>query len=54
MSINNKPNYNVVKRTIKLLSTLSDLQIVQTLLRKSSGNKICAICSALLRARRKM
>ena len=51
MSKNNKPNYKVVKRTIKFLSTSPDLKIVRAILRKSSGKVICAICNASLNAR---
>ena len=51
MSKNNKPNYKVVKRTIKFLSTSPDLKIVRGILRKSSDKVICAICNASLNAR---
>ena len=51
MSKTNKPNYTVVKRTIKFLSTSPDLKIVQAILRKSSDKVICAICNASLNAR---
>ena len=51
MSNNNKPNYQVVKRTIKFLSTSPDLKIVRAILRKSSDKVICAICNASLNAR---
>ena len=51
MSKNNKPNYKVVKRTIKLLSPSPDLKIERAILRKSSDKVICAICNASLNAR---
>ena len=51
MSKNNKPNYKVVNRTIKFLSTSPDLKIVRAILRKSSDKVICAICNASLNSR---
>ena len=51
MSKNNKPNYKVVKRTIKFLSTLPDLKILRAILKTSSDKVICAICNASINAR---
>ena len=51
MSKTNKPNYKVVKRTIKFRSTAPDLKIVRAILRKSSDKVLCAICNASLNAR---
>ena len=51
MSKNSKPNYKVVKRTIKLFSTSPDLKIVRAILRKLPDAVICAICNASLNAR---
>ena len=51
MSKNNQPNYKVVKRTIKFVSTSPDLKIVRAIFRKSSDKVICAICNASLNAR---
>ena len=51
MSKNNKPNYKVVKRTIKFLSTSPHLKIVRAIFRTSSDKVICATCNASLNAR---
>ena len=51
MSINSITNYNVVKRTIKFLSTLPDLKIVRSILRKLPDAVICAICNTSLNSR---
>ena len=51
MSKYTKPNYKVVKRTIKFLSTSPDLKIVRAILRKSPDAVICAICNASVNAR---
>ena len=48
---NNNPNYNVVKRTSKFLSTSPDLKIVRVILKNSSDKVICAICNVSLNAR---
>ena len=51
MPKNSKPNYKVVKRTIKFLFTLPDLKIVRAILIKLPDAVICTICKASQNAR---